>query len=70
MGNKPEFDGVDHSDDPVGNVETRQVQKQGRVDVPDGFLEYLELGHEDSVMVICEDDKITIVESSKDALVR
>lgn len=64
MEDKPDFSDVGTDNDPEGQVETRQVQKLNRVDIPDEFMDFLDLGHQDRIMVICREDRIVIKEAT------
>jgi len=68
MEEEPDFDEIGDEVDPVGQVKTRQLQKQGRVDLPDHFYEHLGMNVGDSIMVVCEEDGVKIVEATADKL--
>ncbi len=65
MADKPQFEEIQGESDPEGDMETRKVQSLGRVDVPDEYLEYIGVDEGDKVLVICEENSVTITEATK-----
>jgi len=51
-----------------GDFVTRKVQAQGRVNIPQDYLEYEGLKVGDEVIVIIEDDCFKVVESTKEKI--
>lgn len=68
MGDEPTFDDVTGESDPVGDTTTRKVQQLGRVDVPDEYLEHINVEEGDKVFVACDENEVRIVKASKDRL--
>lgn len=70
MADKPTFEEIQGDGDPVGNMETRKVQSIGRVDVPNDYLEQIDVDEGDKVLVICGEDEVTITKATKDKVFR
>lgn len=68
MDDKPDFKDVGRDPDPVGNIQTRRLQEQGRVDIPEHFYEHLGIDVGDNIMIVCEEDGVKIVEATVDKL--
>lgn len=68
MTNGPDLDGEIEESDPVGSFDTRELQQQGRVAIPKEYREYLGLGINDKIMVVCKDDHIKVMEATTDKL--
>lgn len=66
MADKPEFEELQGDSDPVGDMETRKVQSIGRVDIPDKYLEQIGVDEGQKVLVICDEDEVTITKATKD----
>lgn len=68
MDDKPEFEEVQGESDPVGDTTTRKVQQLGRVDIPEEYLDQIDVEEGQKVFVACGEDEIKIVKASKDRL--
>lgn len=68
MDEKPEFEEVTGDSNPVGDSTTRKVQQLGRVDIPDDYLEQLDVEEGDKVFVACKEDEVRIVKATADRL--
>lgn len=55
-------------DEPIGDVEMVTVQSDNRLSIPERFLEYLGLNHEDNVAIICKERGIEVVEGTIDKI--
>jgi len=70
MSDEPTLDELGGDPDPVGDMETRKLQSLGRVDIPDEFLNQIEVDEGEKIMVICGEDEVTITKATKDKLFR
>lgn len=52
----------------VGDFVTRQVQAQGRINIPGDYLRHHDLERGDEVLVIIEEGSLRVVESTKDKM--
>ncbi len=68
MTDKPDLGEAVEESDPVGNFDTRELQQQGRVAIPKEYREHLGLDINDSIMVVCEEDHIKVMEAKVDKL--
>lgn len=66
MADKPEFEELQGDSDPVGEMETRKVQSLGRVDVPNDYLEQINVEEGQKVLVVCEEDEVRITKATKE----
>jgi len=70
MSNEPTLDELGGDPDPVGDMETRKLQSLGRVDIPEEFLNQIDVDEGERIMVICGEDEVTITKATKDKLFR
>lgn len=66
MSDEPDLSIISGDSDPVGDSTTRKVQQLGRIDVPDEYLEQLEVEEGDKVFVVCTKDCVKIVKATAD----
>lgn len=55
--------------DPVGEIEANTLQTDGRVSIPERFYRHLGIEEGQRVLVICEENKIEIMEATKEHFV-
>jgi len=70
MSDEPTLDELGGDPDPVGDMETRKLQSLGRVDIPEEFLNQIDVDEGEKIMVICGEDEVTITKATKDKLFR
>lgn len=66
MADKPKFEEIQGESDPVGDMETRKVQSLGRVDIPDEYLDQIEVEVGEKVLVVCNEDSVKITKATRD----
>lgn len=54
--------------DPSGDFETRKLQGDGRVSIPERFYDYLGIEEGDSIIVACKESGVQIMSQSLDNL--
>lgn len=66
MSDEPEFSELGGESDPVGDMETRKLQSLGRVDVPDEYLEQIDVEEGEKILVLCGEDEVTITKATRE----